>query len=58
MTGLRHDSDMEVKQGMTFHIMSWFTHTGRGNYFISNTVLLGPDGAEVLTTAPHGPIVR
>jgi len=36
-------------------LMSWFTETGRGNYFISNTVLLGADGAEVLTKTSHGP---
>lgn len=57
VTGLRHDSDMEMKEGMTFHMMSWFTETGRGNYFISNTVLLGPDGAEVLNDTPYGPHV-
>ena len=57
VVGLRHDSDLEIKEGMTFHAMSWFTETGRGNYFVSNTVLLGPDGAEVLTTAPMGPTV-
>ena len=55
VTGLRHDSDREMREGMTFHLMSWFTETGRGNYFISNTVLLGVDGAEVLTTTPYGP---
>ena len=55
VTGLRHDSDRKMQEGMTFHLMSWFTETGRGNYFISNTVLLGVDGAEVLTTTPYGP---
>ena len=55
VTGLRHDSDREMREGMTFHLMSWFTETGRGNYFISNTVLLRADGAEVLTTTPYGP---
>ena len=55
VTGLRHDSDREMREGMTFHLMSWFTETGRGNYFISNTVLLGASGAEVLTTTPYGP---
>jgi len=57
VTGLRHDSDLEIKEGMTFHAMSWFTETGRGDYFVSNCVLLGPDGAEVLTKAPMGPTV-
>lgn len=55
VTGLRHDSDLEMQQGMTFHMMSWFTETGCGNYFISNTVLLGPEGAEVLNHTPYGP---
>ena len=40
---------------MTFHLMSWFTETGRGNYFVSNTVLLAADGAEVLNDTPFGP---
>ena len=55
VTGLRHDSNLEMKAGMTFHLMSWFTETGRGNYFVSNTVLLNPDGAQVLNNTPDGP---
>ena len=35
---------------MTFHAHSWFTNTEVVDYFISNTVLLGEDGAEVLTS--------
>lgn len=57
VTGLRHDSNLEMKEGMTFHLMSWFTETGRGNYFVSNTVLLGKSGAEVLNNCPYGPHV-
>ena len=57
VTGLRHDSDLEMEEGMTFHAMSWFTETGRGDYFVSNCVLLGPDEAEVLTKTPAGPAV-
>ena len=58
VTGLRHDSDLEMRTGMTFHVMSWFTGTGRGNFFLSNTVLLGDRGAEVLTATPPRPHVR
>lgn len=58
VTGLRHDSDLAIEEGMSFHLMSWFTETGRGNFFVSNTVLLGPQGAEVLTDTPPGPHVR
>lgn len=56
VSGLRHDSDTEIKTGMTFHIMSWLMGTGRGDFFVSNAVLLGEKGPEVLTRSPHRPI--
>lgn len=55
--GLRDDSRLALKAGMTFHLMSWFSETGRGNCLISNTVLLGETGAEILTKVPFGPTV-
>jgi Xaa-Pro dipeptidase len=58
VTGLRHDSDLAIETGMSFHILSWLMGTGRGDDFISNTVLLTDAGAEVLTRTPTGPIVR
>jgi Xaa-Pro dipeptidase len=58
VTGLRHDSDLEISTGMSFHMLSWLMGTGRGDYFVSNTVLLGPDGPEVLTRTPCGPIEK
>jgi Xaa-Pro dipeptidase len=58
VTGLRHDSDLPIREGMSFHILSWLMGTGKGDYFISNAVLLGPNGAEVLTRTPTGPIIR
>ena len=58
VTGLRHDSDLEIETGMSFHILSWLMGTGRGDDFISNAVLLTDNGAEVLTRTPTGPIVR
>jgi Xaa-Pro dipeptidase len=58
VTGLRHDSDLAIREGMSFHILSWLMGTGKGDYFISNAVLLGPNGAEVLTRTPPGPIIK
>ncbi|WP_087000933.1 M24 family metallopeptidase [Rhizobium sullae] len=58
VTGLRHDSDLEIRTGMSFHILSWLMGTGQGDDFVSNTVLLTEDGPEVLTRTPLGPIVR
>jgi Xaa-Pro aminopeptidase len=58
VTGLRHDSDLVIETGMTFHILSWLMGTGRGDYFVSDTVLLAVHGPEVLTTAPRQLTVR
>ena len=48
VTGLRHDSDLVIEAGMSFHVLSWLMGTGRGDAFVSDTVLLterGPGGA-------------
>ena len=59
VTALAPGSRLALEAGMTFHAHSWFTGTGRPDYFISNTVLLGDDGAEVLTSAtPETLILR
>ncbi len=59
VTSLAPYSELELKVGMTFHAHSWFTNTDVADYFISNTVMLGEDGAEVLTCAtPQTLIVR
>lgn len=50
VTSLRPGSSLELKPGMAFHLHSWFTNTGRGDYFISNTALLTEQGCEILTT--------
>ncbi|MGE0008966.1 MAG: M24 family metallopeptidase [Parvibaculaceae bacterium] len=57
VTGLRHDSELEIRTGMSFHILSWLMGSGRGDDFLSNTVLLTGNGPEVLTRLAAGPIV-
>jgi Xaa-Pro dipeptidase len=58
VTGLRPGSDTELKTGMVFHVLSWLMGTGRGDFFLSNTVLLGTAGPEVLTRTPVGIVER
>lgn len=58
VTGLRAGSDMEIRTGMSFHVLSWLMGTGKGDYFVSSPVLLTSEGAEVLTRTPFGPIVK
>jgi Xaa-Pro dipeptidase len=49
VTGLRHDSDLELRMGMVFHLMSWLMGAGRGDYFVSDTAVVTDDGCRVLT---------
>ena len=49
VVGLAPGSGLELEVGMTFHAHSWFTNMDVADYFVSNTVLLGEHGAEVLT---------
>ncbi|HEX6013194.1 MAG TPA: Xaa-Pro peptidase family protein [Geminicoccaceae bacterium] len=58
VVGLRHDSGLEIRPGMSFHVISWLMGTGRGDFFVSDTVLLGASGPEVLTRTPTEVIVR
>ncbi len=56
--GLRSDSQMELRSGMVFHLMSWLLRTGQGDSFISDTVVVTDDGCELLTTTPRELTVR
>ncbi len=56
--GLRKGSDMKLAPGMVFHLMSWLLRTGRGDSFLSDTVVVTEDGCEFLTKAPRGVSVR
>jgi Xaa-Pro dipeptidase len=56
--GLRHDSDAVVRSGMAFHVLSWLMGTGQGDFFLSNAVLVGDAGAEVLTRTSRGISIR
>lgn len=56
--GLRSDSQMELRAGMVFHLMSWLLRTGRGDSFISDTAVVTENGCEVLTTTSRALTVR
>lgn len=49
VTSLRSGSTFVLEAGMVFHLHSWFTNTGKGDYFISNTAMLTENGCEILT---------
>jgi Xaa-Pro aminopeptidase len=56
--GLKAQSDLVLEAGMSFHVLSWLMGTGKGNYFISNPVLISADETQVLTRTPFGPVVK
>lgn len=47
--GLRAGSKMTLESGMVFHLMSWLLRTGKGDSFLSDTVVVTKDGCEWLT---------
>ncbi len=57
VVGLRHDSDLELREGMVFHLMSWLMGAGTGDYFVSDTAVVTENGCEVLTAVSRQPFV-
>lgn len=56
--GLRAGSKMELQAGMVFHLMSWLLRTGKGDYFLSDTVVVTEKGCERLTKASRDVVIR
>jgi len=56
--GLRYDSDLEIRAGMVFHVLSWILDQEPADYVVSDTMLVTADGGEVLTTTDRSPITR
>jgi Xaa-Pro dipeptidase len=62
VVGLRRGSDLEIREGMTFHVLSWLLDQEPADYvlsdtMLSDTMLVTADGGEILTTTRRDPIV-
>jgi Xaa-Pro dipeptidase len=57
VVGLRSDSTWRVRSGMTFHVFSWLLNQEPADYVLSDTVLVTPEGAQLLTSVSRDPIV-
>ncbi|MFZ0012492.1 MAG: Xaa-Pro peptidase family protein, partial [Acidimicrobiia bacterium] len=55
--GIRRGGKVRIAAGMTFHVLSWITDPIVGDHFLSDTVAVSEDGAEVLTSAPHDVVI-
>ena len=47
----------EVQAGMTFHVLSWLLDQEPADYVLSDTVLVTPEGGQLLTSVSRDPIV-
>jgi Xaa-Pro dipeptidase len=57
VVGLRRGSGLEIREGMTFHVLSWLLDQQPADYVLSDTILVTADGGEILTTTRRDPIV-
>lgn len=56
--GLRKGSRMKLEKNMVFHLMSWLLRTGKGDSFLSDTVVITENGCEFLTNVSRAVTVR
>lgn len=48
--GLRRGSELKLRSGMVFHLMSWLLGSAPGHGFLSDTVVVTENGCDFLTT--------
>ena len=56
--GLRRNSKLALREGMTFHLMSWLLNSGRGDAFLSDTIEVTATGCQFLTSVDREVLVR
>ena len=56
--GLRPGSDLELRPGMVFHLLSWLLETSQGSAFVSDAVVVTRDGCEPLTSVSRDLTIR
>jgi Xaa-Pro dipeptidase len=57
VVGLRYGSALEIRAGMVFHVLSWLLGTEHPDYGISDTMLVTPEGGELITSTGRDPVV-
>jgi Xaa-Pro dipeptidase len=57
VVGLRAGSDLAIREGMVFHVLSWILDQQPADYILSDTVLVTASGGELLTSTPREPTI-
>ncbi len=55
--GIRNGGNLTIRSGMVFHVLSWLFGEDPGDYAVSDTALVTPEGCEFLTTTSREPLV-
>lgn len=56
--GIRPGGKVPIRAGMVFHILSWISDDRLGNYFVSDSVLVGERSTETLTSTRRPLVVE
>lgn len=57
VVGIRPEGQIEIREGMVFHVLSWLIGVGPADYGVSDTVLVTPEGGELLTSTARNPML-
>lgn len=57
VVGLRRDGELVIRAGMVFHVLSWLLGQEPADYVVSDTILVTPDGSELLTGTNRDPVI-
>jgi Xaa-Pro dipeptidase len=54
--GIRRGGQLEIRENMVFHVLSWLLGQPPGDYCVSDTIVVTADGGRFLTRSPRGPV--
>lgn len=55
VVGIRPESEIVVREGMVFHLLSWLLGEAPADYAVSDTAVITADGCEMITCTGRGP---
>jgi Xaa-Pro dipeptidase len=56
--GIRRGGELQLREGMVFHVLSWLLGQRPGDFCVSDTVVVTADGGRFLTRTRRDPIVE
>lgn len=54
--GIRRGGELEIRENMVFHVLSWLLGQPPGDFCVSDTIVVTADGGRFLTGSPRDPV--